>query len=88
MDNIHAPAIPSGPFSRPLANGNAAHLSFAELSQKKGNLEAELKALGGILDSVSTPTRRTANVLLTDYTAWSYYGDASYHGRWVSKIRY
>ncbi|KAK6842409.1 pdz/dhr/glgf [Apiospora arundinis] len=51
MDNIHAPTIPSGPSSRPLANGNAAHLSFAELSQKKDNLEAELKALGGVLDS-------------------------------------
>ncbi|KAK8139671.1 hypothetical protein PG984_000794 [Apiospora sp. TS-2023a] len=51
MDNIHAPTIPSGPSSRPLANGNAAHLSFAELSQKKCNLEDELKALGGVLDS-------------------------------------
>ena len=57
MDNLHAPTIPSGPSSRPLANGNAAHLSFAELSQKKDNLEAELKALGGVLDSVSAVVR-------------------------------
>lgn len=52
MDNIHAPTVPSGPSSRPLANGNAAHLSFAELQLKKDNLEAELKALSGVLDSV------------------------------------
>ncbi|KAI0486415.1 hypothetical protein F4859DRAFT_369399 [Xylaria cf. heliscus] len=51
MDNIHAPTVPSGPSSRPLANGNAKQLSFAELQQKKDNMEAELKALGGVLDS-------------------------------------
>jgi 26S proteasome non-ATPase regulatory subunit 9 len=51
MDNIHAPTVPAGPSSRPLANGNAAHLSFAELQVKKDNLEAELKALSGVLDS-------------------------------------
>ncbi|KAI1756527.1 hypothetical protein F4782DRAFT_269465 [Xylaria castorea] len=51
MDNIHAPTVPSGPSSRPLANGNVKQLSFAELQQKKDNMEAELKALGGILDS-------------------------------------
>lgn len=52
MDNIHAPTVASGPSSRPLANGNAAHLSFAELQKKKEDVEAELKALSGILDSV------------------------------------
>ncbi|KAI1385052.1 uncharacterized protein F4822DRAFT_381805 [Hypoxylon trugodes] len=51
MDNIHAPTVPAGPSSRPLTNGNAKHLSFAELQAKKENLEAELKALGGVLDS-------------------------------------
>ncbi|KAH7035390.1 uncharacterized protein B0I36DRAFT_360768 [Microdochium trichocladiopsis] len=51
MDNIHAPTVPSGESSRPLANGNAAHLSFAELQAKKDNMEAELKALSGVLDS-------------------------------------
>ncbi|KAI0515268.1 hypothetical protein F5B22DRAFT_194862 [Xylaria bambusicola] len=51
MDNIHAPTIPSGPTSRPITNGNAKQLSFAELQQKKNNMEAELKALGGVLDS-------------------------------------
>lgn len=52
MDNLHAPTVPSGPSSRPLANGNVKQLSFAELQQKKDNMEAELKALGGVLDSV------------------------------------
>lgn len=52
MENLHAPTIPSGPSSRSFTNGNAAQLSFAELSQKKENVEAELKALGGVLDSV------------------------------------
>ncbi|KAI0442470.1 hypothetical protein F4803DRAFT_519097 [Xylaria telfairii] len=51
MDNIHAPTVPSGPSSRPVVNGSVTQLSFAELQQKKDNLEAELKALGGVLDS-------------------------------------
>ncbi|KAL7629433.1 putative 26S proteasome regulatory subunit [Parahypoxylon ruwenzoriense] len=51
MDNIHAPTVPSGPSSRPLTNGNAKHLSFAELQAKKEDLEAELKTLSGVLDS-------------------------------------
>jgi 26S proteasome regulatory subunit N4 len=56
MDNIHAPTVPAGPSSRPL-NGNAKQLSFAELSQKKDDMEAELKALSGVLDSVRTVNR-------------------------------
>ncbi|KAI1466751.1 uncharacterized protein F4812DRAFT_64825 [Daldinia caldariorum] len=51
MDNIHAPTVPAGPSSRPLSNGNAKHLSFAELQAKKLDIEAELKALSGVLDS-------------------------------------
>ncbi|GAB1310410.1 putative 26S proteasome regulatory subunit [Madurella fahalii] len=51
MSNLHAPTIPSGPTTTPLANGNAAQLSIAELQRKKDNIEAELKALGGVLDS-------------------------------------
>ncbi|KAK0731664.1 26S proteasome non-ATPase regulatory subunit 9 [Lasiosphaeris hirsuta] len=51
MNNLHAPTIPSGPTTRPVANGGVAHLTFAELQRKKDNVEAELKALGGVLDS-------------------------------------
>lgn len=52
MNNLHAPTIPSGPTTARAANGNAAHLTFAELQRKKENMEAELKALSGVLDSV------------------------------------
>ncbi|KAH7319961.1 hypothetical protein B0I35DRAFT_430261 [Stachybotrys elegans] len=51
MENLHAPTVPSGPTSSRPSNGDAGHLSFAELQQRKDNLEAELKALGGVLDS-------------------------------------
>ncbi|KAK5990900.1 26S proteasome non-ATPase regulatory subunit 9 [Cladobotryum mycophilum] len=52
MDNLHAPTVPSGPTSNAAStNGVAGQLSFAELQQKKDNLEAELKALGSVLDS-------------------------------------
>ncbi|OAR01653.1 hypothetical protein LLEC1_05013, partial [Akanthomyces lecanii] len=51
MNNLHAPTVPSGPTSAPTTNGTSSHLSFTELQQKKDNVEAELKALGGVLDS-------------------------------------
>ncbi|KAK3356182.1 hypothetical protein B0H65DRAFT_454257 [Neurospora tetraspora] len=51
MSNLHAPTVPSGPTSAPTSNGNAAHLSFAELQRKKDAIEGELKALSGVLDS-------------------------------------
>lgn len=51
MSNLHAPTVPSGPTSAPITNGNATHLSFAELQRKKDAIEGELKALSGVLDS-------------------------------------
>ncbi|KAI5466797.1 hypothetical protein BGZ63DRAFT_418550 [Mariannaea sp. PMI_226] len=51
MANIHAPTVPSGERSSAVTNGNAGHLSFQELQRKKDNMEEELKALGGVLDS-------------------------------------
>ena len=54
MDNIHAPTVPSGPSSQPLTNGGGAQYSFAELQSKKDDMEAELKALSGVLDSVGS----------------------------------
>ncbi|VUC33847.1 unnamed protein product [Clonostachys rosea] len=50
-ENIHAPTVPSGPTSSGAANGDATHLSFAELQRKKDEVETELKALGSVLDS-------------------------------------
>ena len=55
MDNLHAPTIPSGPTSAPATNGHA-HQTFPELQRKKQNLEEELKALSGVLDSVRLHT--------------------------------
>lgn len=51
MNNLHAPTVPSGPTTARAANGNSAHLSFAELQRTKDNVEAELRALSGVLDS-------------------------------------
>lgn len=52
MNNLHAPTVPSGPTTARPTNGGAAHLTFAELQRKKENMEAELKALSSVLDSV------------------------------------
>jgi len=52
MENLHAPTVPSGPTSAPATNGNqTTGLSFAQLQANKDNLEAEMRALGSILDS-------------------------------------
>ncbi|CEI64854.1 hypothetical protein FVEN_g3353 [Fusarium venenatum] len=51
MENLHAPTVPSGETTASVTNGDARHLSFAELQRKKDDVEAELKALGGVLDS-------------------------------------
>ena len=52
MDDLHAPTIPSGPSSQPTTNGTSKKQSLQELSAQKENLEAELSALGSVLDSV------------------------------------
>ncbi|KAK2728423.1 26s proteasome non-atpase regulatory subunit [Colletotrichum kahawae] len=59
MNNIHAPTVPSGPTTGAAKNGHLHRLTFAELQKKKDDMEAELKALGAVLDShgvdMSTP---------------------------------
>ncbi|KAK7439135.1 26S proteasome non-ATPase regulatory subunit 9 [Colletotrichum acutatum] len=67
MDNIHAPTVPSGPASKTSRNGDLGRLSFAELQKKKENMEAELKALGAVLDSVLRTTRARIIHLRNDY---------------------
>ena len=54
MENLHAPTVPSGPTSeRGHTNGLKTNgLTFSELQAKKDSMEAELRALGGVLDSV------------------------------------
>ncbi|KAF2793484.1 26S proteasome non-ATPase regulatory subunit 9 [Melanomma pulvis-pyrius CBS 109.77] len=52
MDDIHAPTVSSGPTSSGYANGvSKDQLSLQELIAEKDRLEAELKALGQVLDS-------------------------------------
>ncbi|KAF2170272.1 hypothetical protein M409DRAFT_19875 [Zasmidium cellare ATCC 36951] len=51
MDDLHAPTVASGPTSRPTANGTDSKRSLQELIAQKDNLEAELSALGSVLDS-------------------------------------
>lgn len=54
MNNLHAPTVPSGPTSGPQGDRSALdRLSLMELISRKDNLEAELMALGSVLESVS-----------------------------------
>jgi 26S proteasome regulatory subunit N4 len=52
MESMHAPTISSGPTSGHTDGTKAAGLSIAELQSKKDNMEAELRALGSVLESV------------------------------------
>jgi 26S proteasome non-ATPase regulatory subunit 9 len=55
MDDIHAPTVASGPTSDPRSADEkySKKLSLLELIAEKDRVEAELKALGSVLDSVS-----------------------------------
>lgn len=53
MDDIHAPTVSSGPVPGGYTNGvPKEQLSLQELIAEKDRVEAELKALGQVLDSV------------------------------------
>ena len=54
MSNLtpYAPTVPSGPTSTRFSKEALAGLSIPELQRKKDALEAEIRALGGILRSV------------------------------------
>jgi 26S proteasome regulatory subunit N4 len=53
MDDIHTPTVPSGPTTNSQAqNVSLSALSPMDLVSRKDRLEEELKALGGVLDSV------------------------------------
>ncbi|CAG8976617.1 hypothetical protein HYALB_00002133 [Hymenoscyphus albidus] len=53
MENLHAPTVQSGPTSGPAGtNGLQTNgMTFAQLDAKKKNIEAEMSALGGVLQS-------------------------------------
>ena len=55
MENIHAPSVASGERSdRNLSNGAVSDKSsLMELIAEKDKVESELRALGGVLESVS-----------------------------------
>ena len=53
MENLHAPTVPSGPTTTSIGNGTYANgQSLGQLQAKKDNIEAEIKALSSVLDSV------------------------------------
>jgi 26S proteasome non-ATPase regulatory subunit 9 len=60
MDNIHAPTVPSG--SR--TNGVNGHepTTYPELVAEKERIEAELRALSSVLDSVGIQVSNRDNV--------------------------
>lgn len=54
MDDLHAPTVPSGPStSLPHHDASISKLSLMELIDRRDRVEGELKALGGVLVSVS-----------------------------------
>lgn len=53
IGNLHAPTVPSGPTTQPTTNGTGnGSQTLAQLQAKKDNIEAEIKALSNVLDSV------------------------------------
>lgn len=72
MDNLHAPTVASGPTSQPLANGAPKQQTLQEIIAEKENVEAELSALGSVLDSVwsfSKATRKKLELIQAGSTA-------------------
>ena len=55
MQDIHAPTIEAGPTgqARHLDNGDDSKLNLADLMARKDGAEAEMIALGSVLESVS-----------------------------------
>jgi 26S proteasome regulatory subunit N4 len=55
MDDLHTPAVPSGPSTRLQGSDpSLSKLSLMELVERRDRIEEELKTLGGLLDSVSS----------------------------------
>ena len=52
MEQLHAPTVSSGPTSQPAIESNEKEVPLQELIAQKENVEAELSALGSVLDSV------------------------------------
>lgn len=58
MDEVHMPTVPSGPTSSAYANGvSKDQLTLKQLMDERDRVQAELFALGSVLESVSRPHR-------------------------------
>lgn len=66
MEDLHAPTVASGPTSHAQTNGTAKEPTFQELVAQKENVEAELSALGSVLESVHTSIYMLKPCSLTD----------------------
>jgi hypothetical protein len=85
--NIHEISIPAGPTTNGIVD--LGELSLVELQRKKGGFEEELRALGGVLESVGL------DMLLEDgmeerqeadeTVAWRRYEHALVDAGWVSE---
>jgi hypothetical protein len=85
MENLHAPTVPSGPTSIGAANGvKTTGQTLAQLQAQKDNMEAELRALSGVLSSVCATPPAASYHLRSE--AWSRYEHATADVRWISAI--
>lgn len=87
MDNLHAPTVPSGPTSIPVTNGGTSRSSLTDLQRKKENIEAELKALSGVLDSVCGLSASQMS-FPNNGPAWRQYEHESPDLRWFPASRH
>lgn len=88
MDDLHAPTVASGPTSQPTANGTDSKRSLQALIAQKDNLEAELSALGSVLDSVGRMNSLTHIGGIDQHTARREHEHLSHHIRRLPSRRY
>ena len=53
MDDLHAPTVASGPTSNGYGSSDGSNRPLMDLISEKDKVEAELQALGSVLESVS-----------------------------------
>lgn len=82
MDDIHAPTVSSGPTSGGYTNDvPKEQLSLQELIAEKDRVEAELKALGQVLDSVRSADAHFPRLADMCSAAWREHEHRAYHLR-------
>lgn len=83
MDDLHAPTVSSGPTSQATTNGTFKKQSLQELSAHKEKLEAELSALGSVLESVSLRAHNPRKYSITNDSALA----RCKHEHWPHNLR-